>query len=289
MLIEARTIGGIEAALGRTHKPDPSSTVVLNGGAARTPLFALPGGGGTALEFRFLAAALGADRPVAVIEPRGMHRPGPPDRTIGAAAAHVREEIGARLGPAEPCVILGFSGGGPVAYEAAQQMHAEGRPVHLVLLDTAPLRRRPPPEAGVPEVGEEFETRLVEVRTASVKELPGALARSARYRWRAFRFERLVRNPGPPSFDPTRYRAFKRIQGDAGRAYEPTPAPFAATLIHVANNGDVVSTCEQLIPDLAVHVVGGNHQTMLLPPEVTRLAALIAAATDGAFAPTPTR
>src|SRR5436190_1088596 len=122
---------------GRSSTAGPSTRSRWCGGGRR------PCAAGTALEFPFLAEALGADRPVAVIGPRGMHRPGPPDRTIGAAGAHVREEIGARLGPADPCVILGFSGSGPVAYEAAQQMHAEGRAVHLVLLDTAPLRRRP--------------------------------------------------------------------------------------------------------------------------------------------------
>ena len=80
----------------------------------------------------------GRDQPIAVIEPRGMHRPGPPDRTLDGLATHVFEEIEARLGPDDPCLILGFSGGGPVAYEAAQRMHAKGRHVHLVLLDSAP-------------------------------------------------------------------------------------------------------------------------------------------------------
>jgi thioesterase domain-containing protein len=253
-------------------------------------VFALPGGGGTALEYRFLAEALGPDRPLSVIEPRGMHRPGPPDRSVAAAGAHVAGEIGARLGPDDACMVLGYSGSGPVAYEAAQQMHAQGRRVHLILLDTAPsMRRSSSSEAVAPAVTDEVETRPVEIRSASPKELPGAVLRSVRFRRRALRLKRLARNPGPPGFDAERYLAFKRIQGDAGRAYEPAPAQFATTLIHVESNGDVVSRCHQLIPDLAVHVVGGNHKTMLLPPEVTGLAALIAAATDAAFTPTTTR
>jgi acyl-coenzyme A synthetase/AMP-(fatty) acid ligase/thioesterase domain-containing protein len=289
-LIEARTIVGLERVLTRTHTPDASSTVGFNGSGTRMPVFALPGGGGTALEYRFVAEALGSDRPLLVIEPRGMHRPGPPDRSVAAAAAHVADEIGARLGPDDPCVLLGYSGSGPVAYEAAQQMHTDGRRVHLILLDTAPsMRRRSSAEAATPAARDEVETRPVGIRSASAKELPGAVLRSVRFRRRALRLKRLARDPGPPSFDADRYLAFKRIQGDAGRAYEPAPAQFATTLIHVEDNGDVVNRCQQLIPDLTVRVVGGNHKTMLVPPEVTGLAALIAAATDGAFLSTTTR
>jgi thioesterase domain-containing protein len=183
-------------------------------------------------------------------------------------------------------VLIGFSGSGPVAYEAAQQIDAERRRVHLILLDTAPhSRRHPTPDAEDSENAED-EPTPVEVRAASPKQLPGALVRSARFRWGRFRFERRVRNPGPPSFDATRYRVFRRILGDAARAYEPIQAAFAATLLHVEGNDDVVRRCEELIPDLTVHVVGGGHNTMLLPPEVTRLADLIAAAVDGAFTST---
>ena len=58
-LFEARTVAGIERMLGQTRDLDHSTVVVLNDGGSRPPLFALPGGGGTALEYRFLADALG--------------------------------------------------------------------------------------------------------------------------------------------------------------------------------------------------------------------------------------
>src|SRR5262249_39680864 len=144
------------------------------------PLFALPGGAGNALEYRFLAEALGPEQPVAVVEMRGMHTPGPPDRTVDAKATHVVAEVEARLAPDDPCVILGFSGGGPTAYETAQRLFAGGRTVHLVLLDSAPTTkgrqkgRRREPELTAAEQRAAM-LALPTIRTASLKELPDAV------------------------------------------------------------------------------------------------------------------
>jgi acyl-coenzyme A synthetase/AMP-(fatty) acid ligase/thioesterase domain-containing protein len=285
-LLEASTVAGIERMLGQPPGRDQSTVVVLNGGGSRTPLFALPGGGGNALEYRFLAEALGPDQPVAVIEPRGMHRPGPPDRTVDALATHVVEEIEARLGPDDGCVVMGFSGGGPTAYETAQRLHATGRRVHLVLLDSGPHTRGRLAALGLGLAGEGDRETPPTIRTASVKELPGAVARSARHHWTMRRFERLVRNPGPPSFEYVRYRAFKQILGNANGAYEPVPAEFPATLVQV-DGSPAVRMCGELMPNLMVHDVGGEHTTMLAPPHVNELAAIVAAVAQDCFQPEP--
>ena len=281
-LLEARTVAGIERMLGQMRDPNRSTVVMLNEGGRRPTLFALPGGGGNALEYRFLADALGRNQPVAVIEPRGMHCPGPPDRTLDGLATHVFEEIEARLGPDDPCLVLGFSGGGPVAYETAQRMHAKGRHVHLVLLDSAPSTKGREPARGPGPVEELDPDTPPTIRTASVKGLPGAVRRSVRHRWRVLQFERLVRNPGPPSFEHERYRAFKHILRAASRDYNPEPAAFPATLAQV-DGSDALRRCGQLIPNLAVHDVGGEHVTMLAPPHVEGLAAIVAAAAQECF------
>ena len=281
-LFEARTVAGIERMLGQTRASDNSTVVMLNRGGSRPPLFALPGGGGTALEYRFLADALGRDQPVAVIEPRGMHRPGPLDRTVDGRATHVVEEVEARLGPDDACLILGFSGGGPPAYEAAQRMHANGRSVHLVLLDSSP-------DQGTRHLaGGRFPTDDLDagvaptIRNASVKELPAAVARSLRHQWWTFQFKQRVRRPGPPSFDHQRYRAFKHIHSAANRVYQPEPAEFPVTLAQVDGSNALVG-CGQLIPGLAVRDVGGDHVTMLVPPHVEGLATIVAAVAGECF------
>jgi thioesterase domain-containing protein len=287
-LLEARSVAGIARMLTSARTLNGSTVVVLNDGGRRPRLFALPGGGGTALEYRSLADALGPDQPLAVIEPRGMHSPDPVDRTVEDRAGHVVEEIEARLGPDEPCVLLGFSGGGPPAYEASQRFHAKGRRVHLVLLDSAvDAKRRRDAKASVAD-----EEPAVHgppgIRSASATELPGAVVRSVRNRWRARQFARLVRDPGPPSFEPDRYLAFQRIHSAANLAYEPAPATFPATLVQVAG-GNALTGCSLLMPDLVLREVGGNHKTMLVPPHVDELAAIVAAVAEEALAPTPAR
>ncbi len=124
------------------------------------------------------------------------------------------------------------------------------------------------------------------IRAASFKELPNAVVRSARYRSAVRRFERLVRDPGPPSFESQRYRAFRQIQSRANDAYDPAPAAFPATLVLV-DGSDALRRCGQLMPDLVVRDLGGAHDTMLVPPYVEELAVMVAAAAQDCFASKP--
>jgi thioesterase domain-containing protein len=166
-------------------------------------------------------------------------------------------------------------------------MHAKGRHVHLVLLDTAPSTKRQRTSGPVP-VEQLDQGTPPTIRNASVAELPAAVLRSMRYRWRVRQFERLVRDPGPPSFEHERYRAFKHILSRASRDYDPEPAAFAATLVQV-DDSDALRRCGQLIANLAVRDVGGEHVTMLAPPHVEGLAAIVRDAAQDCFESRPPR
>jgi len=287
-LIDARTCTRLCATVHQLQPLGSSTVVTLNGQGTRHPLVVLPGGGGTALKFRFLAEFLGADRPVLVIEARGMHRPGRVDRSIGAFADHALEEIDARLGDDDPCLLVGYSASGPVAYEVAQRMYANGRRVHLLLLDAAPSRGG---YGGmldliVDSVEADPAPRPASIRTASLTDLPAAVKRSLRYRRRKVRLWWFEHHPGAPTYSQDRYLGFMRILGKASRRYKPVPAPFPATLIHVGNEGLVVRA-KELIPDLSVILVGGDHHTMLEMPEVVNLAAEMTAWSDAVSTETP--
>jgi len=274
-VLEARTCARLCAVLERKVPPASSAVVALNGAGTQAPIFVLPGGGATAMRFRLLAECLGPDRPMLVIEARGMHRGGSPDRTILAMAEHAREEVEARLGPDDPCLLVGYSASGTVAYETAQQMHAAGRPVHLMLLDAVP---------GRPGNRSSYD-RGVTVRSASRRELPAAVARSLQYRWELMPVLWFERVPGAPRhYNPARYRAFARILSRASRSYEPLPAAFPTTLVHIGKD-DLVARAEALVPNLSLVMVDGDHFTMLLMPEVLNLAAVVAAWADAAALP----
>jgi len=82
--------------------------------------------------------------------------------------------------------------------------------------------------------------------------------------------------PGPPSHDLDRYLAFRRIQSEAIRAYQPEPLPIAGTLIRVGDN-PIEGQVEPLFDGLRVVEVGGDHDSMLMHPHVSAFAALLGA------------
>lgn len=281
-LLETRTAGSLVAFLSSRECELDSASVVLNSSGDRRPVFALPGGGGTALRFQALAQCLGAEQPVIVIEPRGMHCAGPVDRTIETMAAHAVGEIADRLDDGERCVLLGFSAGATSAFETARQLHASGREVDLVLLDAVPGGRQLSaaslsPAVAAPTANDDRPGFLQRLRhrgpVATARRLPALLAT----RRRARRIERYVIDPGPPSHDLDRYLALRRIQSDAIRAYLPEPVPFAGTLIRVADN-PIEELVAPLVQELTVVEVGGDHDSMLMHPHVSAIADVVAAA-----------
>ena len=102
----------------------------------RPPLFIVHGVGGNVVGFYSLAKRLDPDRPVYGIQAQALI----PDREavlrIQEMAAQYIEDMLVAC-PEGPYNLLGFSYGGLVAYEIAQQLHAAGRQVgFLGMLDT---------------------------------------------------------------------------------------------------------------------------------------------------------
>lgn len=306
-LLAARSVAAVAAWVGGQADPAGSTAVRFNAAGSRRPVYVAPGGGNTALFFRHLAEALGPDRPLVVVEPRGMHRPEPPDRTVLAIGGHIRDEIVADAGPGAPCVVLGYSSGAPMAFEAGRRLHAEGHPVHLIMLDAAPAGRPAdallvdarltdaitPPGGRVRrtarQAGRFVRYHWQRQRTVH-RRRPWELPSAARTWWRSrrareaqlARIAAYVRDPGPPSFDVDRYTAFLMIAGTAWRGYVAAPLPVPMTVIRVEGN-PAEERCHDLAARVDVHVVGGDHRTIVEPPYVERTAEVLAAVTDAAF------
>ena len=288
-LLETRTVGSLVTLLISRECGPGSAAVTMNPSGSRRPVFAIPGGGGTALRFQALAQCLGGDQPVVVIEPRGMHCVGPVDRTVESIATHALGEIETRLDPGERCVLLGFSAGATIAFEIAHQLWARGRAVELLLLDAVPGGRHSPDVERTPGSTDQRPGLILRLRhrgpLAAIRRLRALLATRRRRR----RLERYKRDPGPPSHDLDRYLAFRRIQREAIRAYRPAPVPFAATLVRTSNN-PIEGLVEPFFTELRVVEVGGDHDTMLMHPHVGAIADLVAAAvTVASAAPEPFR
>ncbi len=112
-------------------------------GGPKTPFFLVAGMFGNVLNLRHLAHLLGTDRPFFGVQARGLFGEDDPHGSIHAAAADYLAEI-KQIQPKGPYLLGGFSGGGITAYEMAQILKSEGEEVAaLVLLDTPLPQRRP--------------------------------------------------------------------------------------------------------------------------------------------------
>lgn len=251
----------------RSHDPRrPSEIVVLNGGGDRSPIIALPGAGETAFAFHWIARALGPAQPVVVVEPRGLHTSGRPDRTIEAMAARAAPTAVARGGDA-PAVLVGHSAGGLVAFATAQRLRRTGHPVGVVMLDTpfpgTPRVARNP--GGTAPAHRRRLARTARQPMAALRRLRTETAVAVRAQW-----------PGPPSMRPARYAAFTRIGADAARRYRPEPGDFPVVLLHPVDS-HAAATWRGWDTQVDPHAVGGNHLTMLRPPAVDDVVAQILA------------
>lgn len=268
MLLTHRTAAEI-ARLVALGDGTASAAVVLNPDGRRQAIVAIPGGGGTAFEFRSLARDLGSDQPLAVIEPRGMHRPGRVDRTVEAIVATALTEA-LRLDRDEPWTVLGYSAGGPIAFELARRLRATGREVHLVLLDTTPYHptiRRDlfglDPSVVPDEGPRPFLSRIVP----------------------ALRRRGYWLRPGPPRYDPLRYDAFARILRKATVDYRPEPSDIDATIVHRPDTARFATVSEPLFRSARSVEVSGDHFAMMHPPHHGPIVDAIRGATDAGRSP----
>ncbi len=244
------------------YRPSEVVTLIPVTVGNRTPIVAVPGAGGTASAYFWLARDLGPQQPFTVVEAHGLHTPGRPDRTVVAAARRTARHV-ADIHADGPVLLVGHSAGGAVAYEAGRLLHAAGRDVRVAVLDLVPSTLHPATGGPVPTapVG-----AAPGRRTRGPGRLPHLLRRAVdegRVRFRALR-------PGPPSRSLTRFRAFTLIGTRAVRRYQAGPAAFP--LLVVQTEATTGTAWSRVAPDLTVAVTTGNHLTMLRPPHVRHTA-----------------
>ncbi|MBW4593278.1 MAG: SDR family NAD(P)-dependent oxidoreductase [Brasilonema angustatum HA4187-MV1] len=114
-----------------------SSLVPIQPKGSKPPFFCIHPLGGEILCYRPLALRLGSDQPVYGIQPQGLDGKHPPLTRIEDMAAHYIKEI-QTIQPNGPYYLGGYSLGGIIAYEIAQQLHSQGEKVAvLAMLDTS--------------------------------------------------------------------------------------------------------------------------------------------------------
>jgi len=140
LLFRAPTVASL-ARLLRDEQPLPAwtSLVPLQPLGQNPPLFFLHGVGGSVYKVLNLARSLAPEQPAYGLQAVGLDGHGTRHRSLEEMAAHYVQEISS-LQPEGPYYLAGYSLGGWVAFEVAQQLSRQGRPVAmLALLDTGPV------------------------------------------------------------------------------------------------------------------------------------------------------
>jgi len=278
-LEQARTIAKLTDLIYFEKTRIDRSTVVplrhIHG--SRPPLFIVHGVGGNVLGFYSLARCLNEGQPVYGIQAQSLL----PDREALLGLEQMAAEYVADMRavfPQGPFNLLGFSFGGLVAYEIAQQLQAAGLEVGLLgMLDT----RQPEWMRGVPTRGPLYRRifwrmRLLYLRTHRRK---GRL----RYLWRRLgeRMQRVnymyaaTKGQGKVA---SSVRNVREINYVAGISYTVRPYPGRVTLFRAEHDPNE----QPLPPDLSwgqfaqggveIKDLPGDHGRILYQPGLDALA-----------------
>ncbi|MDJ0842020.1 MAG: SDR family NAD(P)-dependent oxidoreductase [Acidobacteriota bacterium] len=107
-----------------------------------TPFFLVAGMFGNVLNLRHLAHLIGTDRPFYGLQARGLFGGDAPHNRFDEMAADYLAEIKS-VQPEGPYLLGGFSGGGITAFEMARQLIEAGESVDLLAFLDTPLPHRP--------------------------------------------------------------------------------------------------------------------------------------------------
>jgi len=252
-------------------------------GVGGAPFFLVAGMFGNVLDLRNLAALVGADRPFYGLQARGLYGDEAPHETFEEMAAAYIEEMRS-VQPEGPYFVGGFSGGGLTAFEIAHQLHDAGQTVGLLLLLDSRLPQTP---------------RLTRLDRAKVqwqrlrRQGPGYLGEWARKRakWQLEQLQARLGGPREPARGEDQFhneaieRAFRaalpryRMRRFPGpmvlfrpkqdRAYRLGPDRWLDSAKEWVweDNGFT-----PWVESLAVHEMPGDHDSMVLEPNVRFMA-----------------
>ena len=134
-LFEAPTIRTLASRLRESTPRDVTTIIPVQRRGRLTPLFFAPGGGGELFVFDALAKALGSEQPMYVLDMYVFEEITLPRATMTLAdvAARMIADI-RQVQPEGPYQLAGYSLGGNIVYEMAQQLHRAGEEVRLLAL-----------------------------------------------------------------------------------------------------------------------------------------------------------
>ena len=245
---------------------------ICRGRADRQPLFCVHGAGGNVLNFKVISDRLGPEQPFYGLQAQGVDGRLPVLTSIEAMAAQYVAAI-RTVDPHGPYRLAGYSGGGVIALEMAQQLKQDGfETALLAMLDTLS------PTAAGQKVS--YLKKLWLMRYWSLKFAMEWPARRRRVKLMnesyALAHEMLARGePLPPELAEFHlFRDFVTAQEN----YRPAPYHGSMVLFRAKqgytpylNAGRRLGWEEHVRGDIQVNEIAGSHISMLSEPGITEL------------------
>jgi amino acid adenylation domain-containing protein len=300
-LAQTRTIERLAVMLSMPETSGPSTPLVdLQPAGANRPFFLVHGIGGEVLSFRRLAHCLAPSQPLYGLRAKGSDSVEEPLPDVESMAAYYLDAI-RRVAPQGPYLIGGYSSGGTVALEMAQQLRARGEQAALVVLIDADA----PPSDGAART--DLRTGIEYLRNLATWAIDddffraGVTATADRMRSKGrvayARLQRMVMRETVPvdirdalgvwQF-PDQHRAFLEVHSRALEAY--TPRPYDGPMVLLRARTAALSAWRP--PDLgwgplakgglSIKKISGAHDNILTEPRVRTLAAELQACLNAA-------
>jgi thioesterase domain-containing protein/acyl carrier protein len=280
-LFEAPTISELASRIQALLRPRSESgrwspLVTIQSGTAHRILFGIHDIHGSVTHYVRIARSLGPEHAVYALQARGSDTDDAPDTNLSSMAACYIDAI-REIQPAGPYSLLGYSFGGHVAFEMAQQLRAQGQDVaQLILLDT---HRWITPEM----LNGEFDDAVYwSSWFAAAFKLSQQQRKRLFEKLRRLDFDQRVEDivgrlklSGLEKYDipPARLRQKLRVQVSNARAlfeYKPEKYPSRITLVVAEESRDAELGWQELATGgLDIHHVPGDHESMIRNPHVS--------------------
>lgn len=253
------------------------------------PLFCIHGGDGGALFYNKLFKQLGSQRPIYTLEAPALIDPRIPVifQSMEQTASNYMEMI-LEVHTSGPCVLVGYSFGGLVAWEIARQMVAAGHEAPIVILldtcnPTAYVQRLSLMERSAAIWKNQTNKPIIDRLVGFTKRIGLGLKNASRLDRTKAEASQLL-SEGKSSQDPlTRQEQILQVHTLSMASYVPGPFPGFAILLRTDSPDDKFSLPEDygwssLAYSLDIRYVTGEHLLLFDEPYVNIMADTFATA-----------
>lgn len=274
-ILQAPTIERLAATLRQESDPaDWSPMVPIQSEGPKLPIFCVHPAGGNVLCYLELSRHLGKEQPFYGLQAPGIDGIREPLEQVEEMGAEYVEAV-RRIQPRGPYAVAGWSAGGVVAYEMAQQLRASGEEVRLLaIIDSGILYAFavmttvfPKEELGL------FDT----LRLPAVEQLSQFRRRTAP--------ARLIPEDAHEELAGRIYRLFvtnmRAVLSYQAKPYDGEVTVFQASEKFVRSRHQPYGEWSRLCDEVRLQMVPGNHLTLIHAPHVNQLAAKLGNCLDG--------